>query len=124
MAKRTNTEIRAQGGEITHQQHDTDSPIIPVPQLERLHSFRPDAVDWMLQQTEIEATHRRNEEHRTNTYVRNERMRGQICALIIGLSGIIGGSLVALNGQAWAGGLIASFAITGLAVVFIKDRKQ
>jgi ABC-type Mn2+/Zn2+ transport system permease subunit len=51
-----------------------------------------------------------------------ERLIGQIFALLIGLTGIIGGSYVAVNGQPWAGGTIASISITGLAAVFLTGR--
>ena len=124
MARGSRTQIQARGGKITHQQHETDSPVIPIAQIERLHAIKPDAVDWMLQQTEIEASHRRSEEHRVNSFIFSERLFGQICALVIGLTGIGGGSFVALNGQPWAGGLIASLAITGLAVVFIREHQK
>ncbi len=124
MAKGSKTQIKGRGGEITHQQQETDSPIIPVQHLERLHQFKPDAVDWILQQTEREADHRRAEERRVNTFVFTEGIFGQICALLIGVAGIAGGSFVALNGQPWAGGFIASLAITGLAAVFIQEHQK
>ena len=55
MARGSKTEIKGRGGKITHQQQETDSPIIPVEQIERLHVLKPDAVEWVLQQTEREA---------------------------------------------------------------------
>lgn len=110
------------GSSLTVQQHETDSPIIPVAQLERLHQFKPEAVDWVITQTQIEAEHRRKESKRINTLVFIERLLGQIFALLIGLSGIGAGGYVALKGEPWAGGTIASFAITGLAVVFLTGR--
>ncbi len=124
MAKGSKTRTRTSGNEITHHQQETDSPIIPVQQIERLQALKPGAVDWVLQQTEIEANHRRTEEHRVNSFIFTEGILGQICALIIGLAGIGGGAFVALNGQPWAGALIASFAITGLAIVFIREHKK
>ncbi len=51
MAKQTTANLRERGRELTVQQHDTDSHLIPVAQLERLHEFRPDRVDWVIQQT-------------------------------------------------------------------------
>lgn len=50
------------GNELTVQQQETNSPIISVAQLERLHQFKPEAVDWVIQQTQIEAEHRREQE--------------------------------------------------------------
>lgn len=109
-------------GSLTVQQQETDSPIIPVAQLERLHQFKPDAVDWVIKQTQIEAEYRRDEGKRVNTLIFTERLIGQIFALLIGLSGIGTGGYIALKGEAGAGATIASIAITGLAVVFLTGR--
>ncbi len=110
--------------ELTVSEHETDSPVIPVAQLERLQVFKPDAVDWVIQQTQIEAEHRRKETIRINRFVFIENLLGQIFSLIIGLAGIGGGSWVAVSGQPVAGGTIATAAITGLAVVFLTGRKK
>lgn len=110
--------------ELTLSEHETDSPIVPVAQLERLHVFKPDAVDWVISQTQIEAEHRRKETSRINGFIFFEHLIGQIFSLIIGIGGIGAGSWVAVNGQPLAGGTIATAAITGLAVVFLTGRKK
>lgn len=110
--------------ELTLSEHETDSPIVPVAQLERLHLFKPEAVDWVINQTQIEAEHRRKETSRINGFIYAEHLVGQIFALIIGIVGIVAGSWVAVSGQPWAGGTIATAAITGLAVVFLTGRKK
>lgn len=109
---------------MTVQQHETDCPIIPVSQLERLQQFKPEAVDWVIQQTQIEAEHRRAEDKRINTYVFIDRTVGQVFAFLIGIAGVGGGSYVAVNGQPWAGATIASLSITGLAAVFLSGRSK
>jgi hypothetical protein len=121
-SKSTTAKVTHEHGELTVQQHETDSPILPVAQLEHLHNFKPEAVDWVIQQTQIEAEFRRSENSRINTLVFTERLTGQIFALIIGLSGIGTGGYVAVHGQPWAGTVIASLAITGLAAVFLTGR--
>ena len=110
--------------ELTLSEHETDSPIIPVAQLERLQVFKPDAVDWVISQTQIEAEHRRKETSRINGFIFTEHIIGQVFALIIGIGGIGAGSWVANSGQPWAGGIIATASITGLAVVFLTGRKK
>lgn len=110
--------------ELTLSQQETDSPIIPVAQLEQLNLFKPEAVDWVISQTQIEAEHRRKETSRINGFIFFEHLIGQIFALIIGVGGIGAGSWVAISGQPWAGGTIATAAITGLAVVFLTGRKK
>lgn len=128
MANRhTNAKVTRQkdgNSELTLSEHETDSPIVPVAQLERLHVFKPDAVDWVINQTQIEAEHRRKETSRVNGFIFAEHLIGQIFALIIGIGGIGAGSWVAISGQPWAGGTIATAAITGLAVVFLTGRKK
>jgi uncharacterized membrane protein len=109
---------------MTVSQHETDSPIIPVAQLERLHQFKPEAVDWVIDQTQIEAEHRRAEDHRVNTFIFVERTVGQVFAFLIGMSGVVGGAYVAIHEQPWAGAMIASLALTGLAVVFLTGRSK
>lgn len=121
------TQVRVtdrRGASLTAQQHETDSPIIPVAQLERLYQFKPDAVDWVINQTQIEAEYRRTEGKRINTLTFIERIVGQCFALMIGLSGIGGGSYVALHGEPGAGGTIASIALAGLAVGFLTGRAK
>ncbi|HLF97040.1 MAG TPA: hypothetical protein VI457_07850 [Methylococcaceae bacterium] len=123
MARHTTANLRERGKDITLQQHETDSPVLPVAQIEQLHHFRPDRVDWVFDQTRIEAEHRRSETKRINTFTFVERLLGQIFALLIGLAGIVGGVYTAINNQPWAGGTIASLAITGLAAVFLTGRR-
>jgi hypothetical protein len=118
----TTANLNRKKGELTVQQHETESPILPVPQLENLHRFKPEAVDWVIKQTQIEAEHRRVENKRVNTFIFVERLIGQIFALIIGLAGIGAGAYVALGGQPVAGGTIASLSIGGLAAVFLTGR--
>ena len=128
MANRhTNARVTHKRGgdqELTLSQQETDSPIIPVAQLEQLSLFKPEAVDWVISQTQIEAEHRRKETSRINGFIFFEHLIGQIFALIIGIGGIGAGSWVAINGQPWAGGMIATASITGLAVVFLTGRKK
>ena len=125
MANRSTTaRVTNKHGDLTLQQQETDSPIIPIAHLERLQTFKPEAVDWILDQTKIEAEYRRKEGKRINSFVFAERIIGQVFALLIGLAGIAVGGYVALHGQAWAGGTIASIAITGLAVVFLTGRSK
>lgn len=97
--------------EMSVSQHDTESPVLPVAQLERLQTFKPDAVQWVIDQTQIEAEHRRKQESRINGYIFTEHLIGQVFSLVIGISGIGFGSWVAVNNQPWAGATIATAAI-------------
>ena len=35
-------------------QQESDAPFLPVDELERLHRFRPDTIDWVLERTDQE----------------------------------------------------------------------
>lgn len=105
--------------ELTVQGQEIDTPVLPVDQLEQLHRFRPDIVDWVLHQTEKEADFRRNRQNKVDSYIRWEILIGQIFGLAIGIAGIIGGAVVAISGHPGAGGTIASISIGTLAVAFI-----
>ena len=107
---------------------DTDSPVLPVEEMERLHKFRPDIVDWILEQTKIEAESRRQLQRESLLKYLLERKIGQILGFLIGLFGILGGSFVAVKGYSTAGGIIATSSICTLAVAFLgstkKDREE
>lgn len=47
------------GHQLTVHSQDSDALILPVPQLQALHDFRPDLVDLVVQETRLEAAHRR-----------------------------------------------------------------
>jgi uncharacterized membrane protein len=123
MAK--SVQARASDGraELTVQAHDTDSPLLPVAQLEQLQKFRPDLVDFVVSQTKAEAEHRREQNARINTFVFAERLIGQLSALTLGIVGIFGGLYAGLNGQPTLGGVIATATIGTLAVAFLKGRQ-
>ena len=123
--KQTTAKVKHKdGNELTVQQNETDCPIIPVVQLERLQSFKPEAVDFVINQTQIEAEHRRLETKRVNTFIFAQNLIGQSCALVIGLTGIVGGCYVAFKGQPTAGATIATVALTGLAAVYLTGRHK
>jgi hypothetical protein len=112
------------GEELAISTHDTDSPILPVAQIEKLNAFRPDLVDFIVQQTKNEAEFRRFTTAKINSYVFIERMFGMVCALLIGILGIFGGGYVGLHGEPYLGGGIVTAALGTLALAFIKRNSQ
>ncbi len=101
-----------------------ESPILPVDQLKQLHQIKPGAVDWVINQTQIEAEHRREETSRVNGFILVEHFLGQVSALTLGVTGILGGSYVAINGQPWAGVAIAASVMAGLTFVYLAGAKK
>lgn len=108
------------GDEVQVHHQESDSPIVYSNELEKLHSFRPDLVDWVVKMTTEEALERRKQTNRTNKFIFVERILGQLFAGVISLCGILGGGYIALHGQPTAGAAIASITIGTLAVAYLK----
>jgi len=102
------------------QDNHSDAPLLPIAGIERLHAIRPDRVDWVFEQTQIEAETRRSEQARINTFIFVERIGGVLAALTIGVCGVGGGIYAALQGHDWLGGVVATTTIGTLAVAFLK----
>ena len=76
-------QVRAKAGdkELSATETITDSPLVPIDLVERLHAVRPDLVDWFVSETKAEAEHRRSENSRVNSFIFIERVIGQLFGL-------------------------------------------
>lgn len=112
------------GNEVVVQHNVTESPMLPVEHLERLHNFRPDLIDFYIEETKKESDYRRNRIKRVDWFMFMERMSGQIFALAIGICSILAGAYVVTNGHDWAGAAFVSSGIGGLAMAFAMGRNK
>ena len=121
MPKEERTVIQKRGDNIAvaFQAHESDTPHLPVQDFKELERIYPEAIPWILTQMEKEADFRRKETRRCNTFIFMERSFGQLFGCFIGMSGVIGGAYTATHGSSWAGGIIATAAISTLAVAFL-----
>ena len=125
MSRQTTARVKdREGSEMVVQDNHSDAPLLPIAGIERLHAIRPDRVDWVFEQTQIEAETRRREQTRINTLIFIERISGMLAALILGLCGIGGGIYAALQGHDWLGGVVATAVIGTLAVAFLKRNNK
>ena len=129
----THNQVRAETeqGSLTVTNHSLDAPLLPVADMERLHHFRPDLVDFVIEQSRIEAETRRSELIRandnviaTNRYVFIENILGKIFALLIAVLGVGGGVYAGIQGHDWLGGTIATVTIGTLAVAYLSNKKN
>jgi hypothetical protein len=75
MSRQTNARVRARdGSELLLQDNQSDALLLPIAGIERLHKPYPDKVDWLFEQTRIEAENHRIEQRRINTFVFVERL--------------------------------------------------
>lgn len=89
----------ATGREFQVQHTTTDSPLLPAETLAKLQEINPRLVDWTLNQTVIEAEHRRRFELRTSTFVLIERLWAVSLGGIVALAGLGIAAYVALQGH-------------------------
>lgn len=124
MSRHRRISAKSHDQELTLQDHETDTPILPVDQIERLHAFRPDRVDWVFDQTEIEARARRTETRRLNTLIFAERIMGLFCAFMIGLSGLGGAIWLASTDHELAASSIGGVTLVSLVSAFIYANRK
>lgn len=122
--RHTTVKTRGGGKELALSQTTTDSPIIPVEQLERLHAFRPDKVDWIFTQTELESQSRRESQKQINRYIFIERILGQLFGLLIGLSGLGTALYAGLHGATTVGVTLAGGTLVALVSAFVVGKRD
>lgn len=121
-----NTQLKARGAKgdelyVSHNQ--TDSPIIDVASLEKLHTFRPDIVDFVIKETETEAKYRRRYENKVSWFIFIERMGGILLAAIVCAGGIFGSVYAANQGHENLAITIVVSCIGTLAVAYLQRRR-
>lgn len=105
-------------------EHETDAPLIPIAQIERLHQFAPGRVQWVFDQTEREAEHRRARLERLDTMVFVERMAGQAAAILVCAGALVAAYMLGQAGREIAAAAIGTTAVVGLATAFLSNRRK
>lgn len=124
MSRQRQIQAKTENHELTVNDHESDSPLLPINQIEQLHKFRPDKVDWVFDQTELEATARRQEAHRVNTFVFIERLIGTLCGFTLGCIGLIGTINLAREGKEIAASSIGGATLVGLVSAFMYANRK
>ena len=120
----SHTKMQARRGQVDVSSTTTDSPILPIEQIERLREIAPHRVEWVFDQTQIESNSRRTETKRINTMLFVERMAGLIFALLISVLGIGAAVYLALQGKEITASIIGGGTLVGLVTAFVAGRKQ
>lgn len=117
------THLRANRTEVAVSHTTTDSPLLPIDQIERLREIAPDRVNWVFEQTQIESETRRSENQRINTMIFVERIAGLVFALIIALVGLGAATYLAMNGHEVTASVIGGTTLVGLVTAFVAGKK-
>ena len=120
----SHTKVQARRGQVDVSSTTTDSPILPIEQIERLREIVPHRVEWVFDQTQIESNSRRTETKRINTMLFVERMAGLIFALLISVLGVGSAVYLALQDKEITASIIGGVTLVGLVAAFIEGRKQ
>ncbi len=124
MSRHRHIHAKSEHNELTVQDHESDAPVVPIAQLERLHNFRPDRVDWIFQQTELEAQARRKESHRVNTFIFIERIMGMFFGFALACIGLAGSIWLASEGKEIAAGIGGATLATLVSVFILRNRTK
>lgn len=122
--KSTTAKVDRRSGDLTLQQHETDSPILPLAHIERLQQFRPDIVDFIVAETGKEAADRRDETRKHNTRVFIERMLGQVLAAGMFCAAIYAAYELAMAGHDKVAAIVGTTAAIGIATALLIHRRR
>lgn len=123
MAKHTQLQAHSPNGDrLQLTAHDTDSPVLPVVQLQGLHEFRPDLVDWVTQQTEKEAEFRRGRQNRVDGFIFSERILGQVVGAVIAALGIGCATFLAVSGHELTASVLGGGTLVSIVTVLVTGR--
>lgn len=99
-------------------------PIPPPEILQGYEKVLPGAAERILSMAEKQAKHRQEMESIKVKSGTRDSLIGEIFALIIGLTTIVSGAVVAIKGQPWPGAVIGTTGLAGLVSVFIYGTRQ
>ena len=126
MAANNHTSVQTHsktGHQVKLQHTTTDSPILPAENLRQLSAIDPSLVQWVINQTELEAEHRRKQESRINVFVFTERLSGIAAGTFVALFGLALGGYLILNGHDWAGLGISGVSLTTIVSILVTRKK-
>lgn len=107
------------GHQLSLNHTSTDSPLLPAENLRQLKEINPDIVDWVLEQTVIEAQSRRGQERRVEWFIFIERMSGVLMGGFIAALGFVVGAYLIINGHDWAGVTLCGTTLTTIVAVLV-----
>lgn len=118
------TNLKAHRGQVNVSSTTTDSPILPIEQIERLQQIAPHRVEWVFDQTQIESEDRRATNRRVNLMLFIERIAGLVFALLVAILGLGAAVYLAMNDKEVTASIIGGGTLVGLVTAFVAGRKQ
>lgn len=119
------TVVRAgnkEGEHLSVQHTSTDSPLLPAANIRELQSIDPTLVPFVIEQTALEASFRRDETKRVNTLVFIERISGVVFGAIIAIVVFTFGFFAIMNGHDTAGVTLCGVALASIVSIFVTKK--
>jgi hypothetical protein len=124
MGRHTTAQVKSKDTSLTLSHHETDAPLLPMAQIERLAELLPEKVDWVFEQAAAEGEFRRSETKRVNTLVAVERLGSMLSGLIIGCVALAVSAYLAMNGHDTVAGIIGGTTVVGLVSAFVIGQRK
>jgi hypothetical protein len=119
MGRQTTAQVKDKDRSLTVSHHETDAPLLPMAQIERLKDILPEKVDWVFEQAKAEGDFRRSETSRVNWFTFIDRMAGITSGFLIGVVGLGVATYLAMQGHDAVAGVIGGTTVVGLVSVFV-----
>ncbi|WP_439234959.1 hypothetical protein [Lonepinella koalarum] len=123
MAKNTQIKARNAHNEFSLSHSQVDTPLLDVNVIERLQTVRPEIVDFIVEQTKVEAEHRRKSDAKMINFTFIERIGALLLGVLVAAGSIGGAIYSALLGFETLATAIATVGLGSLAVAFLRREK-
>ena len=124
MGRSTTAQVKNKDFTVALAQHDTDAPVLPMDQIERLKEILPDKVDWVFIEAAKEGTFRRDETRRVNTFVALERLGGILVGFLIGCVALFISGFLAIKGHDTVAAIVGGTTVIGLVTAFATGQRK
>lgn len=91
--------------------------------MERLHQFRPDLINWVIQQTQSEADRRWKRQTRVDWFVLVERIGGLILGFLIAALGLGAAMYLAMNNHETTASVVGGGTLVGIVTALVRGRR-
>ena len=122
MGQNTSFRSKKNDHELTLQHTTTDSPILPIAQILELKEHLPERVDFVFEQTRLEAEHRRAQENRINLFVFAERLIGSFFGLITVGAAFGFAYVMAMANKDWVAATVVGTTLVSVFATFVAGR--
>lgn len=121
--KHTAVELQDQtGNQVRAISQENDFPLPPVDELRKLHAFRPDLVDKVIDLTAQEAAERRKRSSVIDVYIYRQNLTSSIGAILVAIIAFVGAIFLAYNDHDWVAATLVGGTL-GVVVYAITKNK-